>query len=160
MIKLHTIGQMTKVAKNDPTVVAAVDTLNGYIHTIGADHKAVAPVAGAENAPQTQDLWIALNVLSGDERYTDAVIPAGKKLNSFLLKQWAHQCLVADENNITYAANETYDSIVENTTVFIAGTDGKLAIAEDTANYGLYFKATKKVMLNGVNAVQVEIILA
>lgn len=159
MIKFETLG-MYKVAKNDPTVIADGDTINYYIHTIGADGKADAPVAGVSGALQSENLYIAMNELTGDERYTGKKIPDGGKLNSYLLKQFDQQYLIVDEDNITYADGESFASITAGTTNLVAGTDGKLAIAAAVTYYHLYFAVKEKTVLGGKNAVRVQVVLA
>ena len=73
MIKLETIG-MYKGVKNDPTVKAHADIVNGYVFTIDSNHKTAAPTATTAKA---LDLWFAMNERYDDDRYTDAKIPAG-----------------------------------------------------------------------------------
>jgi CO dehydrogenase/acetyl-CoA synthase gamma subunit (corrinoid Fe-S protein) len=77
MEKLYTIG-MLKTAKNDPTVIADLTdgTINGYLHTVGSDGKADAPVAGDSTTAQSIDLRIALNDITGDNTYKDGVLIA------------------------------------------------------------------------------------
>ena len=89
MIRVTTLGMMEKNSKLDPCIISDVEagTIQGYIHTPGSDGKADAPVAGTSEAAQTANLYIALNDVTGDERYRNGVIPYGSNLNSFLLKR-------------------------------------------------------------------------
>lgn len=163
MVKLETIG-MFKTAKNDPTVIADGETINGYIHTKGSDGKADAPVAGDGTTSQTDDLMIALNTITGDDSYkADATIADGDFLNSFYLSAWDKQNLVVNEDNISYANGTDYSDIVAGTTVMIAHTDGKLRIADGTtivaSHYKITFPVVKKVQLDG-NAIVVKVTVA
>lgn len=163
MVKLETIG-MFKTAKNDPTVIADGDTINGYIHTKGSDGKADAPVAGSSSASQTDDLLIALNTITGDDSYkTDVKIKSGDFLNSFYLAAWDNQNLIFNEDNISYAEGDDYSDITAGTTVMVAHTDGKLRIADGTtlktAEHKISFPVVKKVQLDG-NAIVVKVTVA
>lgn len=163
MVKLETIG-MFKTAKNDPTVIADGETINGYIHTKGSDGKADAPVAGASGALQTDDLLIALNTITGDDSYDpDTKIADGAYLNSFYLAAWDHQNLIFNEDNISYATGDDYTDITAGTTVMVAYTDGKLRIADGTtlktAEHNITFPVVKKVQLDG-NAIVVKVTVA
>lgn len=163
MIKLETIG-MFKTAKNDPTIIADGDTINGYICTKGSDGKADAPVAGTSTVKQTSNLYVALNEINGDySYYPNTKIADGAFLNGYLLKAWDGQNLVVNEDNISYASGEDYSNIVDGTTVMVAYTDGKLRIADGTTlkaeEHAITFKVEKKVQMNG-NAIVVKIAVA
>ena len=159
MVKLESIG-MFKTAKNDPTIVADGDTINGYIFTKGSDGKADAPVSGTSEATQTSNLYIALNEINGDySYYPNTKIADGAFLNGYLLKAWDGQNLVVNEDNISYASGEDYSDITAGTTTLTVGTDGKLAINATTTYYGMYFLVTKKVAFCG-NGVEVKIVVA
>lgn len=163
MVKLESIG-MFKTAKNDPTIVADGDTINGYICTKGSDGKADAPVAGTSEATQTSNLYIALNEINGDySYYPNTKIADGAFLNGYLLKAWDGQNLVVNEDNISYASGEDYSDITAGTTVMVAYTDGKLRIADGTtlktAEHAITFAVTDKVQMDG-NAIVVKIAVA
>lgn len=163
MVKLETIG-MLKTAKNDPTIIADGETINGYICTKGSDGKADAPVAGASGAIQTKDLYIALNEINGDNAYiANAKVASGDFLNGYLVKAWDGQNIIFNEDNISYANGTSYSNITENTTVMVAYTDGKLRIADGTtlkvAEHGITFKVVEKLQLNG-NAIKVKVAVA
>lgn len=163
MVKLETIG-MLKTAKNDPTVIADGETINGYIHVKGSDGKADAPTTGTSEASQTDDLLITLNTITGDNSYNpDAKIASGDFLNSFYLAAWDNQNLIFNEDNITYAEGTDYTDITAGTTVMVAHTDGKLIIADGTtiksAEHKITFPVIKKVQLDG-NAIVVKVTVA
>lgn len=163
MVKVETIG-MFKTAKNDPTVIADGETINGYIHTKGSDGKADAPVAGTSSVAQTNDLLIALNTIVGDDSYkADAKIASGDFLNSFYLAAWDNQNLIVNEDNISYASGDDYTDITAGTTVMVAHTDGKFRIADGTtlkvAEHKITFPVVKKTNLDG-NAIVVKVVVA
>ncbi len=168
MVALKTLGMIEKDAKSDPTVKASAEIVNGYLHTVSEDGKTVAPVAGTSSASQTADLKIALNTQVGDKQYEEKTIASGDFVNSFGLKEWAGQDIIVNENNITYAGGVNYASVtayVAGTTptaatLFVAGTDGKFAVANATvAGYHkVYFKVMDKLQVGG-NAVDLKICL-
>jgi hypothetical protein len=163
MVKLETIG-MFKTAKNDPTVIADGETINGYLHTKGSDGKADAPVAGTSTVAQGDDLMIALNTITGDDSYkTDVKVASGDYLNSFYLAAWDNQNLIVNEDSITYATDTDYSDITAGTTVMVANTDGKFIIADGTtikaAEHKITFPVVKKVQLDG-NAIVVKVTVA
>lgn len=167
MVKLNTIGMIADNKKSDPTVVAHAEILNGYLHTVSEDGKTAAPAAGTSSTSQAADLKIALNTQVGDDQYADGYkITAGDKVNSFALKEWDGQNITVNETNITYETGQTYANITAYVnattpaTLFVAGTDGNFAIANETvAGYHkVYFKTKKKVNYAG-NAVDLQICL-
>jgi hypothetical protein len=163
MVKVETLG-MFKTAKNDPTVIADGETINGYIHTKGSDGKADAPVAGASGALQADDLLIALNTITGDYSYNpDTKIASGDFLNSFYLSAWDNQNLIVNEDNISYAGTDDYTDITAGTTVMVAHTDGKLRIADGTtlkvAEHKITFPVLEKIQFDG-NAIVVKVAVA
>ena len=160
MVHPYTISMYEHNAKNEPTVLADGETINGYLCTIGADGKADAPVAGASGANQTVNLYIALNDFAGDFRGTNKKIADGDCLNLYALKAWDGQYLELDEDNITYDSGETYASITAGTTNLVAGTDGKFAIAAAVTYYGLYFKVVEKISMGAKKGVRVQIVVA
>lgn len=149
MVKVYTVGMMEHNAKNDPTVVAAVEMKNGSLFTIGEDHKAVAPVAG-----ETKDLYVALNEFAGDDYGTEAKIAAGAYLNAYQLKAWDGMYLEISEENITGKISE----IAEGDTL-VAGTDYLFAKGE-AGESALYFKVAEKIALGMVPGVRVQVIVA
>lgn len=163
MIGLSTLGMFEKNSKLDPCVIADVTagTIQGYIHTIGSDGKADAPVAGTDDVAQTDALYIALNNLVGDARYTDALIAKGDRLDSYLLKAWNGQTIWADVDSIDFADGETYDTIIAHSTVLVANTSGKLSIVDGTtlslANHKVAFRVVRKFSLVGKDALVLKI---
>lgn len=147
MIKLRTIGMIDKNLKNDPTVKAHADILNGYLCTV-AGGKTVAPVAGASSAKQSKDLRIVMNAPLGDDSYTDIVIKKDSFANTFILKEWEGQDLVFDESHITYASEKSYKDLTVGTKL-VADTNGKFAVSTDVSNYGVYFEIVQKIAFNG-----------
>lgn len=157
MVKLETIG-MYKTAKNDPTIIADGETINGAFVTKGADGKADAPVV------TDVDLYVALNEINGDDAYNPkATIKDGEFINGYLVKAWEGQNLIVNEDNIAYASGLDYSDITAGTTVLVAGADKKLIIADGTTivatDYGINFEVVDKVQLDG-NAVKVKVVIA
>lgn len=149
MVKVYTVGMMEHNAKNDPTVVAAVEMKNGSLFTIGADHKAVAPVAN-----ETKDLYIALNELSGDDYGTNAPIAAGAMLNAYQLKAWDGMYLEVSAENITGTMSE-----IAVGDVLVADTKYMFAKGE-AGSSALYFKVAEKIMLGLAQGVRVQVVVA
>jgi len=160
MIRPYTLGMFEHSAKNDPTVIADIEagTINGYIHTIGSDGKADAPVLGtnATTGKQTADLYVAINDLSGDARYTDALIAKGDTLNSYLLRAWDTQKVIVDEDSLTTA----YEDITAGTTVLYADTDGKLNTNANPTYFAIGFKALEKIDFGGKDAIVAQIVVS
>lgn len=160
MIRPYTIGMLEHSAKNDPTVIADIEagTINGYIFTIGSDGKADAPVLGTNGTTgkQTDNLYTAINILTGDARYTDATIAQGDKLNAYLLKAWDQQKVIVDEDSLTTA----YADITAGTTVLYADTYGKLATNANPTYFSIGFKALEKIDFGGKDAIVAQIIVS
>ena len=160
MIKPYSLGMLEHNAKNDPTVIADIDagTINGYIHTIGSDGKADAPVLGtnATTGKQTAELYVAVNDLTGDERYTDALITKGDKLNSFSLKAWDQQKVYVDSDSLTTA----FADITAGSTVLFADTYGKLATSANPTYFAISFTALEKISFGGKDAIVAKISVA
>jgi hypothetical protein len=148
MVKLNSIG-MFKTEKNDPTIKAHADIANGYLCTLDGS-KTKAPVAGASDATQTDDLYIVLNTIVGDNRYdAETTIASGDYCNTFIVKQWENQKLIVTTDSITFETGINYASISAGTTKFVAGTDGKFNISTDTSYHGVYFDCVEKLQYNG-----------
>ena len=157
MIRPYSIGMIEHNAKNDPTVIADIEagTINGYIHTIGSDGKADAPVLGTNTTTgkQTAELYVAINDLTGDERYTDTLIAQGEKLNSFSLKAWDQQKVIVDSDSLTTAIG----SITAGSTVLFADTYGKLATSANPTYFSIGFTALEKIDFGGKDAIIAKI---
>ena len=160
MIRPYSLGMLEHNAKNDPTVIADLDdgTVNGYIHTIGSDGKADAPVLGtnATTGKQTAELYVAVNDLTGDERYTDALIAKGDKLNSFSLKAWDQQKVYVDSDSLTTAIGD----ITAGSTVLYADTHGKLVTNANPTYFAISFTALEKINFGGKDAIVAKISVA
>lgn len=160
MIRPYTLGMYEHSAKNDPTVLADIDagTINGYIHTIGTDGKADAPVLGTNTTTgkQTADLYVAINDMPGDDRYTDALIATGAKLNSYLLKAWELQKVIVDEDSLTTAIAD----ITAGTTILYADANGKLVTNANPTYFSMGFKALEKIDFGGKDAIVAQIIVS
>jgi len=157
MIRPYSLGMLEHNAKNDPTVIADIEagTINGYIHTIGSDGKADAPVLGTNGTTgkQTAELYVAINDLTGDERYTDTLIAQGEKLNSFSLKAWDQQKVIVDSDSLTTA----YADITAGSTVLYADTYGKLVTNANPTYFAVSFTALEKIDFGGKDAIVAKI---
>lgn len=142
MIKLKTIG-MIDVAKNNPVLTSQTATDN-YSFIEDADG----------------DLYVIMNEITGDDAYKDVVsIPAGEYLNGFLVKAWAGQNLIVDEEHIAYGVGESYSSITAGTTLFAKKSSSpKLEIIDAAPASGVYFKAVAKINLVG-KAVEMKVMV-
>jgi hypothetical protein len=158
MVKLNSIG-MFKTEKNRPTVKAHTDIDNYYLCTI-SDGLTVAPVVGTSTASQSDDIYIVMNTITGDNRYVaENTIASADYCNTFLVKQWENQDLIVTEDSITYESGVNYASISAGTTNFVAGSDGKFNISVDTSYHGVYFACVEKLLYNG-NAIAVTVKLS
>lgn len=151
MIKLETIG-MYKNVKNDPTVKAHAEIPNGYVFTINADHKTAAPTATTAKA---LDLWFAMNTRYDDDRHTDAKIAQDEYVNAYLLKEFDHQNLIVDEDNLTTAAT----SLAVGDTL-VVDTNGKFAKETTLTGYKVYLKIVEKIQMGEKAAVRAQVVLA
>lgn len=145
MVKVYTIGMMEHNAKNDPTVVAAEEMLNGALFTIDEDHKSVAPTADG-----TDPLYIALNKFAGDDHGQDLKIAAGAYVNAYQLKAWDGMYLEISQENIVDDIDDldVGDVLVADTTYkFKAGEAGALS-----------FNVAEKIMLGTAKGVRVQIV--
>lgn len=160
MIRPYTLSMLEHSAKNDPTVLAdiAAGTINGYIFTIGSDGKADAPALGTNTTTgkQTADLYVAINDLSGDARYTDGLIAIGAKLNAFLLRAWDTQKVIVDEDSLTTA----YADITAGTTILYADTYGKLKTNANPTYFSIGFNVLEKIDFGGKNAIVAQIVVS
>ena len=151
MIKLETIG-MYKNVKNDPTVKAHAEIPNGYVFTVDANHKTAAPTATTAKA---LDLWFAMNTRYDDDRYTDAKIAQGEYVNAYLLKEFDHQNLIVDEDNLTTAV----DTLAVGDTL-VADTYGKFVKETTLTGYKVYLEVIEKVQMGEKAAVRAQVVLA
>lgn len=151
MIKLETIG-MYKNVKNDPTVKAHAEIPNGYVFTIDADHKTAAPTATTAKA---LNLWFAMNTRYDDNRFTDAPIAEGEYVNAYLLKEFDHQNLIVDADNLT--GDVTAMTAGKN---LVVGTDGKFAVADSVNGYKVYLTVVEQIQMGEKAAVRAQVALA
>ena len=104
--------------------------------------------------------YLICNTALGDDAYRDDITyAAGEYLNGFDLKTWEGQKLVIDEKHIAYGSSETYASITAGTTLLTINNAGKLAIASQAPNSGVYFKVLEKTTLTE-KAVKVLVMVA
>lgn len=111
MVKVETIG-MYDVAKINPTLVSDKDVANHSFISV-------------DNV-----LYLIDNTVVGDDAYKEGiVIPAGEKLNGYVVKAWEGQKLVVDGKHV-----EGGIASLEDGDVLIA-KDGKLATGEAVGTY-------------------------
>lgn len=141
MVKFETIGMLDRVVV-DPTI------------------KANAAVKNYSFITYNDDLYLVANTITGDKAYAkECEFPAGEFLNGHLVKSLEGQKLVIDEEHIAYAQNADYDDITAGTTLLKANANGKLEVAAEAPETGVYFKVTDKCRLTG-NAVKAVVIVA
>lgn len=141
MIKCETIG-MLDIAKINPVLTSQSDVTNNAFITV-------------DNVT-----YLVANDITGDDAYVDGVvIKAGKYLNGYDLSAWVNQNLVVDEKHIAYGDNEDYDDITAGTTLLTIDQNGKLEIAAQAPNSGVYFKVTAKTTLTE-KAVKAKVMVA
>lgn len=147
MIKLETVGMFNHI-KNDPTVKAHAELANGAVFTI-ADGKTVYPTA---DTAKGAELWIAMNTFGGDERYTDAKIPAYDYVNAYLLKEFDHQNLIIDADNLngTPAAGKK----------LVANTAGQFLVTDTITGYAVYLEVLEVITFGGKTAVRAKVVVA
>ena len=146
MVKVYTIGMMEHNAKNDPTVVAAEEMLNGSIFAINGEHKAVAP-SGSD-----AELYIALNEFGGDDHArSDLKIPAGAYLNAYELKAWDGMYLEVSQDNL----EDKIDTLAIGDTLG-AHTNCKF---KKGATSAVTFKVVEKILLGFTAGVRVQIVV-
>ena len=143
MVKVYTIGMMEHNAKNDPTVVAAEEMLNGAIFSIGEDHQSTAPA---------DELYIALNEFGGDDHgCNDLKIAKGAYLNAYQLKAWDGMYLEVSQENIE-------DKIEELAIGDELGAHTNYKFKKDAAS-AVTFKVVEKIMLGFKAGVRVQIVV-
>lgn len=131
MIKCETVG-MFEIAKLNP-VLTSQNAVSNY--TFLTDNGIA---------------YLICNTTLGDDAYRDDVtFAAGEYLNGYNLKAWEGQKLVIDDKHIAYGSGEDYDDITAGTTLLTIGSNGKLEIADDAPDSGVYFKVTEKTTLTG-----------
>lgn len=100
MIKVKTIGMIEKNAKNNPVVKAHQDLKNGALH-VAADEVTAFPTDGTAEAKQDKNICIALNIASGDDRYTDFTIKKGEFVkivnNDAIINEFADRFMLWQE---------------------------------------------------------------
>lgn len=125
------------------------------------------PVLTSENAVANYDFltknditYLICNTTLGDDAYRDDVTyAAGEYLNGYQVDVWAGQKLVIDEKHIAYGSGEDYDDITAGTTLLTVNAAGKLAIADEAPETGVYFKVTEKTTQTG-KAVKAMVMVA
>lgn len=157
MVHLKTIGMLEKNMKNDPTIKAHTIIQNGTIFTV-LDKLTQFPADGTTVNPQTKDLYIALNISDGDNRYTEFNIEQDDYVNAFLLRAWDTQEIIFNEKHMTYDTGEDYNNIAVGAKL-VAGPDGKFKTTSSPENYGIIFIVTEKVQFNG-DAFTVKIVVS
>jgi hypothetical protein len=110
MVKVETVG-MYDVAKINPTLVAEKAVANYSFITVDGI------------------LYLVDNTVVGDDSYKEGIeIPAGDKLNGYVVKAWEGQKLVVDAKHVV-------DGIasLNKGDVLVANADGKLETGEAVA---------------------------
>lgn len=103
---------MYDIAKINPTLVSDKDTANYSLITV-------------DNI-----LYLIDNTVVGDDAYKeDIVIPAGEKLNGYVVKAWEGQKLVVDGKHVEGGVASLNDGDT------LVAKDGKLAAGEATGTY-------------------------
>lgn len=111
MVKVETIG-MYDVAKINPTLVSDKDVVNHSFISV-------------DNV-----LYLIDNTVVGDDAYKEGiVIPAGEKLNGYVVKAWEGQKLVVDGKHVEGSIESLEDGDV------LIAKDGKLATGEAVGTY-------------------------
>lgn len=111
MVKVETIG-MYDVAKINPTLVSDKDVANHSFISV-------------DNV-----LYLIDNTVVGDDAYKEGiVIPAGEKLNGYVVKAWEGQKLVVDGKHVEGGIESLEDGDV------LIAKDGKLATGEAVGTY-------------------------
>lgn len=111
MVKVETTG-MHDVAKINPTLVSDKDVANHSFISV-------------DNV-----LYLIDNTVVGDDAYKEGiVIPAGEKLNGYVVKAWEGQKLVVDGKHVEGGIESLEDGDV------LIAKDGKLATGEAVGTY-------------------------
>ncbi len=113
MVKVHTIEMLEHSAHSTPNVKAHADMINGALVGLGN---------GATTAPADgEELYIVLNVQSGDDEYSDAYeIKTGTMVNLFKVSNWAGKELDVTASNLVddYATVSVGDTLTFDATTF------------------------------------------
>lgn len=141
MIKLETLGEIDRVVVN-PVIVSTNDVENYSFIT------------------DNGEVYLVTNTIIGDGAYTDGVIKAGEYLNGYLVRSLDGQKLVVDGKHIAYASGKSYADLAEDDILTVASTGGKLEVADDAPDTGVYFKITDVGVRLTEAAVKVKIFVA
>lgn len=121
MVKVETIG-MYDVAKINPTLVSGKAVKNYSFVTVD------------------DILYLIDNTVVGDDSYKEDIsIPAGDKLNGYVVKAWEGQKLVVDAKHVVGGI-----STLSKGDVLVANDEGKLEAGEAA---GVHFVASEKTTL-------------
>lgn len=121
MVKVETIG-MYDVAKINPTLVSGKAIKNYSFVTVD------------------DILYLIDNTVVGDDSYKEDIsIPAGDKLNGYVVKAWEGQKLVVDAKHVVGGI-----STLSKGDVLVANDEGKLEAGEAA---GVHFVVSEKTTL-------------
>lgn len=121
MVKVETIG-MYDVAKINPTLVSGKAVKNYSFVTVD------------------DILYLIDNTVVGDDSYKEDIsIPAGDKLNGYVVKAWEGQKLVVDAKHVVGGI-----STLSKGNVLVANDEGKLEAGEAA---GVHFVVSEKTTL-------------
>lgn len=121
MVKVETIG-MYDVAKINPTLVSGKAVKNYSFVTVD------------------DILYLIDNTVVGDDSYKEDIsIPAGDKLNGYVVKAWEGQKLVVDAKHVVGGI-----STLSKGDVLVANDEGKLEAGEAA---GVHFVVSEKTTL-------------
>lgn len=121
MVKVETIG-MYDVAKINPTLVSDKAVKNYSFVTVD------------------DILYLINNTVVGDDSYKEDIsIPAGDKLNGYVVKAWEGQKLVVDAKHVVGGI-----STLSKGDVLVANDEGKLEAGEAA---GVHFVVSEKTTL-------------
>ena len=124
MIKLETLGEIDRVVVNP--VIVSTDDVENYSFVTDND-----------------EVYLVTNTIIGDKAYTEGnVIKAGEYLNGYLVRSLDGQKLVIDGKHIAYASGKTYADLAVDDILTVASTGGKLEVADDAPETGVYFQIT------------------
>lgn len=128
MIKCETAG-MIEVSKNNPVLTSNTATANFSFIT------------------DNNILYLIANEPTGDASYVyDYEIPAGEFMRGFQVDAWIGQKLIVDGKHIAYASGKSYEDLAADDILTVTNA-GKLEVADDAPDAGIYFKITDKVTL-------------
>lgn len=121
MVKVETVG-MYDVAKINPTLVSDKAVANYSFITVDGV------------------LYLIDNTVVGDDSYKEGIeIPAGDKLNGYIVKAWEGQKLVVDAKHVVGGIEA-----LNKGDILVANADGKLVTSEAV---GVYFVVAEKTTL-------------